>query len=148
MMSTSVGRYFTSAQFSRTSSSPTWLPVALSMTRRRSWLVRKYSPCAWEALARRVHLVAAWLRTISAELALEVGVTDGHGDLERGVGVVAQHEVDVVEDDAHSGAPRQDASLVGEGIERVLRPLHHGEVAVQREPVDEVAELAEPAADA
>jgi hypothetical protein len=40
--------------------------------------------------------ITAWLRTISAELALEVGVTDGHGDLERGVGVVAQHEVDVV----------------------------------------------------
>src|SRR5450759_5377967 len=48
MMSAAVGRYFTSAQFSRTSSSPTWWPVALSMTRRRSWLVRKYSPCAWK----------------------------------------------------------------------------------------------------
>ena len=101
-----------------------------------------------EVLAARLDLVGVVDRPVGTELTAQVLLLEPGAHLEGHVGVVADHEVDVVPDDRAADAPGEHAVLVGERVEAVLGPLDHGERRVQEHPVQQVGQLADAAADA
>ena len=102
-----------------------------------------------EVLAVDVDVEGIGLGTEGPQLATQVLAVDIGDELIGVVGVVAHPVVEVVVGDAGACAEGYLAVVVGEEVDAVVVVvLDDGELGVEHHPVDEVGELAEPAADA